>query len=98
MIRLIYSIEKLFDEAETPKYKIKFAENPSLIPMIGAARNAPQKCSSLLVFDFGQTLTKRGLAKFEKEELKEIISFSSLKSKHVEERESVFVKKVVAFS
>lgn len=85
--RLIYYIEKLFDEANTPGYNITFAKNPSLISMIGAARNAPPKCSSLLVFDFGQTLTKRGLAKFEGEELKEIITFSSLESKHVEERE-----------
>lgn len=85
--RLKYYIAKLFDEAETPRYNIKFAKNPSLISMIGAARNAPSKCSSLLVFDFGQTLTKRGLANFEEEKLKEIISFSSLESKHVEERE-----------
>jgi len=85
--RLKYYIDKLFEEAETPKYKIKFSKNPSLIPMIGAARHAPKKCSQLLVFDFGQTLIKRGLANFEKEKLKEINQLSSLESKHVEEIE-----------
>lgn len=71
--RLKYYIDKIFDEAETPKYKIKFAKKPSLIPMIGAARHSPEKCSKLLVFDFGQTLIKPGLA--------------SLDSKHVEKIE-----------
>lgn len=85
--RLKYYIDKLFEEAETLKYKIKFAKNPSLIPMIGAARHAPEKCSRLLVFDFGQTLIKRGLANFENDKLKDIIQLSSLESKHVEEIE-----------
>lgn len=83
--RLKYYIDKLFDEAETPKYKIKFAKNHSLIPMIGAARHSPERCSKLLVFDFGQTLIKRGLANFENDILKDVVQFSSLKSKHVEE-------------
>lgn len=84
--RLKYYIDKLFDEAETPKYKIKFAENPSLIPMLGAARHSPENCSKLLVFDFGQTLIKRGLASFEDNKLKDILQLASLESKHVEER------------
>ena len=85
--RLKYYIDKLFQETETPQYKIKFAKNPSLIPMIGAARHAPKKCSKLLVFDFGQTLIKRGLANFENDKLNKIIQLSSLESKHVEEIE-----------
>lgn len=85
--RLKYYIDKIFREAETPQYNIKIAENPSLIPMIGAARHAPEKCSRLLVFDFGQTLIKRGLAVFKEEKLKEIIQFNSLESEHVGEIE-----------
>ncbi len=83
--RIKYYIDKLFEEAETPKYKIKFAKNPSLIPMIGAARHSPEECSNLLVFDFGQTLIKRGLANFEEGMLKEIKQLSSLESKYVAE-------------
>jgi len=85
--RLKYYIDKLFQETETPQYRIKFAKNPSLIPMIGAARHAPKECSKLLVFDFGQTLIKRGLANFENDKLNNINQLSSLESKHVEEIE-----------
>jgi len=83
--RLKYYITKIFVEAETSQYNIKIAKNPSLIPMIGAARHSPEKCTELLVFDFGQTLVKRGLAIFEDEELKDIAQLSTLESKYVEE-------------
>ena len=84
--RLKYYIAKVFDEANTPKYEIKIAQKPSLVSIIGAARHIPQKYNSALVFDFGQTLIKRGVANYQGEKLKEIEQLSSLKSKYVEAR------------
>lgn len=84
--RLKYYIEKVFAEANTSKYNIEIAQEPSLVSMIGAARHLPKKCSKGLVFDFGQTLVKRGFAKYQDKNLKEIYQFSSLTAKHVEAR------------
>ncbi|MGM0369868.1 MAG: hypothetical protein ACQEP9_05590 [Bacillota bacterium] len=85
--RLKYYIEEVFAEANTENYKITIADEPSLVSIIGAARHVPRKYSSALVFDFGQTLIKRGLANYQGAELKEIDQFSSLKANHVGARE-----------
>ena len=81
--RFKYYIEEVFAEADTAKYKIRIAKKPSLVSIIGAARHTPKQCNTALVFDFGQTLIKRSVAKYQEENLKEIYQLSSMESRHV---------------
>ena len=56
----------------------KFAAN---LPLIGAARTAPPETQSMLVFDFGQTFIKRGIAHYKGNHLVKLESLSSVPAK-----------------
>ena len=80
--RFKYYIEQVFKETNTAKYKIEIAKQASLTSFIGAARRVSKECQKALVFDFGQSLIKRGLVDFKNGRLEKIYQLSSLKAKH----------------
>lgn len=48
-----------------PAYTLQVSDNAANLPLLGAARVAPSQARSMLVFDFGQTSIKRGVAHYE---------------------------------
>ena len=80
-----YYIDRVFEEAITPKFNVQIAQEPSLISIVGAARHLPSNYESALVLDFGQTLVKRSVVNYEGEEIKEVTKLPSVESKYVYE-------------
>ncbi len=54
--------EKVLHENHFPAMTVRRASFSAHLPLIGAARTAPPNATAMLVFDFGQTSIKRGVA------------------------------------
>ncbi|MBE2224472.1 MAG: hypothetical protein IAF02_23225 [Anaerolineae bacterium] len=61
-----------------PEYSLTVSPFAANLPLIGAARIAPADAQSMLVFDFGQTSIKRGVAHYEAGSLVTLEALSSL--------------------
>jgi hypothetical protein len=63
-----------------PDYSLTVSPFAANLPLIGAARTAPADAQSMLLFDFGQTSIKRGIAHYEAGSLAKMEALPSLPS------------------
>ncbi len=63
-----------------PDYLLTVSPFAANLPLMGAARTAPREAQSMLLFDFGQTSIKRGIAHYEAGRLVKLESLPSLPS------------------
>jgi hypothetical protein len=55
---------ELLAENGAPRLDLVVSPHAAYLPLVGLARSAPQSAGAMLVFDFGQTSIKRGLASY----------------------------------
>jgi hypothetical protein len=63
-----------------PEYSLTVSDFAAHLPLVGAARTAPSAAQAMLVFDFGQTSIKRGIAQYDGQRLQKLETLPSLPS------------------
>ncbi|MCP4425039.1 MAG: ROK family protein [Chloroflexi bacterium] len=70
--------QTMIREAGFPRFTIHISPYGGNLSLVGAARLVPNKTNAALVFDFGHTQVKRGVAQLENGRLTDLIPFSPL--------------------
>ncbi len=71
---------KLIHQNGFPEFRLELAPYGRHLPLLGLARTAPPNTEVMLIFDFGQTAVKRGVAYYKKGRLAQITLLPSVPS------------------
>lgn len=69
---------QLIQQNGFPSFRLELAPNGRHLPLIGLARTAPPDTHAMLIFDFGQTAVKRGIAHYQNKSLAELYQLPNL--------------------
>lgn len=80
---MVKCINSVFKMSQRENYNVEVLPQPSLCSLVGAARNNIDHDVNNLVFDFGHSYIKRGVASYKKNEITNLSYFEAIRSEYV---------------